>query len=87
MFGVRKYPSKLGGEKIFRHDDRRLWRQRFRARSEHAIATRRNFVKYDGKDSVEISHAEYLEVPNIQQKTAQVRRTRNCYQKSNISRT
>ena len=26
--------------------------------------TRRNFVKYDGKDSVEISCDEFLEVPN-----------------------
>ena len=34
-----------------------------RARSEHAIATRRIFVMYDGKDSVDSLCDEFLEIP------------------------
>ena len=34
------------------------------SRSGYAVATRGNFVKHDGKDSVKISCDEFLEVPN-----------------------
>ena len=46
-----------------------LHRQIFRQMQQNSVRvvvpTRRNFVKYDGKDSVEISCDEFLEMPCI----------------------
>ena len=58
--GTSKYsacrePSKLGGEKIFRQMKQNSARV--------VYPTRRNFVKYHGKDSVDSRHEEFLEVP------------------------
>jgi hypothetical protein len=61
---VRKYPSKLGGEKIFRQ---------IKQNSARVVnPTRRDFVKYDGKDSAEISCDEFLEVPFRIENTARL---------------
>ena len=58
FMGISKYSACGRSREDFSSDE-----TRFRARSIYAIATRRNFVKYDGKDSAEISCDKFLEVP------------------------
>ena len=49
---------------IRRAEDReKIFRQIKQNSARVVVPTRRDFVKYDGKDSVEISYNEFLEVP------------------------